>query len=161
MTQLPVLAPFGELDASEWVGEPPAETIADMRGRVIAIECFQMLCPGCVSHGLPQAKRLAHVFGDHLVVLGLHTVFEHHDAMQRVSLEAFLYEYRIDFPVAIDRPQGNSMPATMSRLGLRGTPTLLLIDKAGQLRLDGFGQLDDMALGAAVAGLIAEPAPTD
>lgn len=161
MKQLPRMGPFGELDVSEWVGEPPASTLADLRGRVIAIECFQMLCPGCVAHGLPQAQRLAKIFDDDLVVLGLHTVFEHHDAMGRVSLEAFLYEYRITFPVAIDRPQNAGLPATMSRLGLRGTPTLLLIDKDGELRLDGFGQLDDMALGAAVAGLIAEPTSSE
>ena len=45
------------------------------------MEAFQMLCPGCVSHGLPQAKRIQHTFGDAVTVLGLHCVFEHHAAM--------------------------------------------------------------------------------
>ena len=36
------------------------------------IEAFQMLCPGCVSHGLPQAQRIQHAFGDAVAVLGLH-----------------------------------------------------------------------------------------
>ncbi len=54
------------------------------------MEAFQMLCPGWVSHGLPQAKRIQQAFGDDVAVLDLHTVFEHHEAMTPVSLEAFL-----------------------------------------------------------------------
>lgn len=49
------------------------------------------------SHGLPQAERIQTTFGDDVTVMGLHTVFEHHDAMTLVSLEAFLHEYRITF----------------------------------------------------------------
>lgn len=159
MRELARLGPIGELDVSGWLGEPPAETMAGLRGRVVAIEAFQMLCPGCVSHGLPQATRLHQTFGPDLVVFGLHTVFEHHEAMGPEALRAFLYEYRIPFPVAIDRPKGQGIPATMERLELRGTPTLLLIDKAGQLRLDHFGrQLEDLRLGAAVAQLLTEQA---
>ena len=36
-----------------------------------------MLCPACVSHGLPQAARLRETFApEDLAVIGLHTVFE-------------------------------------------------------------------------------------
>jgi len=91
------------------------------------------------------------------VVLGLHTVFEHHEAMQPVSLRAYLHELRVPFPVAVDRPLGNGIPATMSRLDLRGTPTLLHVDKRGDLRADHFGAIDDLPLGAAVERLLHEP----
>lgn len=64
-----------------------------------------MLCPGCVSHGLPQAQRILSTFGDDVVVLGLHT--------------------------------------------------------AGRIRLNAFGHLDDLALGASLARLIDERPPTD
>ena len=110
-------------------------SLAELRGRVVAIEAFQMLCPGCVSHGLPQAQRIADTFGDDVTVLGLHTVFEHHDAMAPVSLEAFLHEYRIGFPVGIDaHDQPDGMPLTMASYQLRGTPSLILIDRAGRVR---------------------------
>lgn len=157
MKPLARLGPIGELDVTDWIGTPPATSLAQLQGRVVAIEAFQMLCPGCVLHSLPQANRLARVFGDDLVVLGLHTVFEHHDAMGPASLKAFLHEFRITFPVAIDRPQGVGTPATMTKLSLQGTPSLLLVDRSGELRLKAFGQLDDLALGATVAGLIHEP----
>lgn len=158
MKALPNLGPFGELDVVEWVGTPPAPTMAGLRGRVVAIEAFQMLCPGCVITGLPQMRKLAATFPtDDLVVLGLHTVFEHHEAMGPASLRAFLHEFRLTFPVGIDRPRGLGMPSTMSRLALQGTPSLLLVDKAGNLRANHFGSVDDLALGAVVTQLILEP----
>lgn len=156
MQKLPNLGPIGELDVAEWIGAPPAESLAALRGRVIAIEAFQMLCPGCVRDGIPQAIRLRQTFGEDVVVLGLHTVFEHHEAMQPVSLRAFLHEFRVPFPVAVDRPRGNGIPETMSRLDLRGTPTLLLVDKRGGLRANHFGAIDDLPLGAAVERLLHE-----
>ena len=91
-----------ELAVTRWFNTLDNPTLADLRGEVVVIETFQMLCPGCVSHGLPQAKRIQQNFGDDITLLGLHTVFEHHDAMTPVSLEAFLHEYQITFPVGVD-----------------------------------------------------------
>ncbi|MDE0802248.1 MAG: hypothetical protein OSA99_02885 [Acidimicrobiales bacterium] len=149
-----------ELAVSDWFNTPEPLTIAGLRGQVVVIEAFQMLCPGCVSHGIPQAQRVASTFGSDITMIGLHTVFEHHDAMTPVSLEAFLHEYRITFPVGVDEAAGaGGMPVTMRRYGLRGTPSLLLIDRAGQLRVNAFGQVDDLVLGARIARLIDEPVP--
>ncbi len=150
-----------ELATTEWFNTESDVTLAGLRGQVVVIEAFQMLCPGCVLHGLPQTQRIQQTFGDQVIVLGLHTVFEHHEAMTPVSLEAFLYEYRITFPVGVDahdRPGGT--PITMARYQLRGTPSLLLIDRAGRLRLNGFGQVDDLAVGAQLARLVDEPPPS-
>lgn len=155
MPRLPNFGPIGELDVSEWIGEPPAPTMAGVRGSVVAIEAFQMLCPGCVTHGLPQAARLHRAFGRDVVVLGLHTVFEHHEVMGVEALRVFLAEFRIPFPVAVDRPRGMGLPVTMERLGLEGTPTLLLVDRDGDVRFRGLGTVDDLALGVAVGTLVA------
>lgn len=143
-----------ELDVAEWIGQP--HPLADLRGRVTLIETFQMLCPGCVSHGLPQAKRVQAAFPA-VAVVGLHTVFEHHDAMTPLALRAFLSEYQITFPVAIDRHDGDSIPVTMRRYGLQGTPSTILIDRRGRVRLTAFGVVDDLQLGARLGELLAEP----
>jgi len=149
-----------ELTISRWFNTTANPTLADLAGEVVVMEAFQMLCPGCVSHGLPQAMRIQQVFGDALTVLGLHCVFEHHEAMTPVSLEAFLYEYRITFPVGVDAHDGRSrLPTTMGRYRLRGTPSLVVIDRAGRLRLNAFGQIDDLVVGATLARLIDEPRP--
>ena len=153
---MPDLAP--PILASEWLNTPEPLTLEVLRGRVVAIECFQMPCPGCVSHGLPQAGRIAQTFHPQdVAVIGLHTVFEHHAAMTPVSLRAFLHEYRIRFPVAVDMAgQNGPLPQTMETYALEGTPTLLLIDREGRLRARHFGQVSDLALGAEIMGLVQE-----
>lgn len=159
--QIDRLAP--EFDVSRWFNAPAPLTLAALRGRVVLVEAFQMLCPGCVSHGLPQVQRVRQVFArEDVAVIGLHTVFEHHAAMTPVALEAFLHEYRIGFPVGVDAPSAEGpIPRTMAAYGMRGTPTLLLIDRVGRLRQHYFGQVEDLALGAQIAMLAAEPAPTE
>ena len=148
--------PLPDWSVERWFGHAGLR-LADLRGRVVAIEAFQMLCPGCVSHGLPQAQRIRDTFAaDDVVVLGLHTVFEHHAAMQPHALEAFLHEYRIRFPVGVDRPSADGTPETMRRYGLRGTPSLLLVDRAGRLRAHHFGAVPDLRVGAEIAALVGE-----
>lgn len=153
----PPLAP--ELSVTRWFNTPAAITLASLRGRVVMLHAFQMLCPGCVSHGTPQAQRAHQLFRDtDLAVIGLHTVFEHHAAMTPVSLEAFIHEYRLTFPIGADSPGvDDPIPVTMRRYEMRGTPTCILIGRDGAIRHHGFGQEDDMAIGAIVGTLLAEP----
>lgn len=152
-----LLAP--ELQTSLWLNSPTPVTLAGLRGKVVFIEVFQMLCPGCVSHGLPQAVRVSQTFErDDVVVLGLHSVFEHHEAQgTREALSAFLHEYRISFPVGIDaQSKVGELPKTMTAYEMQGTPTMLLIDRAGHLRKQAFGQLPDLSLGAEIMALVGE-----
>lgn len=75
--------------------------------------------------------------------------------------EAFLHEYRIAFPVGVDaQDPGSDMPVTMSRYRLRGTPSLVVIDRAGRIRINEFGQPNDLLLGAALGRLLAEDPET-
>ena len=149
-----------DLIVSEWLNTPEPLSLAALRGKVVVIEAFQMLCPGCVSHGLPQAQAIRRIFPeDQVAVIGLHSVFEHHAAMTPTSLKAFLHEYRITFPVAIDAPGApGPLPRTMEALRLQGTPSLLLFDRQGSLRAHHFGQIHDLVIGAEIATLLAEPA---
>jgi len=71
-----------ELQATRWFNTTEPPTLAALRGRVVALHAFQMLCPGCVTQGTPQTQRLFDAFDPQDVsVLGLHTVFEHHEVM--------------------------------------------------------------------------------
>ena len=47
----------------------------------------------------------------------------------------------------------------MGRYQLRGTPSLVVIDRTGRIRLNAFGQIDDLTVGATLARLIDEPRP--
>ena len=146
-----------ELQTSDWLNTDDPVSLESLRGKVVLIEAFQMLCPGCVAHSLPQAMRVHRVFDrDEVAVVGLHTVFEHHGAQgSREALAAFLHEYKIAFPVGIDAPSDRGgLPKTMARYGMQGTPTLILVDKRGRLRKQKFGWEDDLVLGAEIMSLI-------
>lgn len=45
---------------------------------------------------------------------------------------------------------------TMQDYGLRGTPSVVVFDRDGRFRLNHFGQIDDLQLGAAIGQLLAE-----
>ncbi|NLA56287.1 MAG: TlpA family protein disulfide reductase [Corynebacterium humireducens] len=146
-----------EFDVTQWFNSEPL-TPEDLRGRVVLIEFFQMLCPGCVNHSLPQAKRVHRlVKGDQVVVLGIHSVFEHHAVTGPDALEVFLHEFGITFPVAVDRPDETGvLPVTMKRWQLEGTPTTMLVDRQGRVRQKWLGQIDDLVLGVWLGTLLAE-----
>lgn len=147
------LAP--ELMVSEWFNADADITLSGLRGKVVVIEAFQMLCPGCVSHGLPQAQQIHDLFPkEKVAVLGLHTVFEHHDAMTPVSLKAFIHEYGLRFPIGVDQPGSDAIPKTMEAYAMRGTPTLIIIDQLGRLRANHFGRPADMQVAYEIASLI-------
>ena len=157
-------APAPAWATREWFNASGPLQLADLRGRVVVLHAFQMLCPGCVQHGLPQAQRIRAAFApEDVTVVGLHTVFEHHEAMGPASLAAFLHEWRIRFPVGVDAPdpKGDAIPQTMRAYGMRGTPTMILIDAKGRLRRQVFGAQDDLLLGAELQALLMEATLND
>ncbi len=152
-----------ELSVAQWFNTKDAITLEGLRGRVVVLHTFQMFCPGCVAQGIPQAKEVHNLFSSKdVVVLGLHTVFEHHNVMGPDALQVFLHEYGIAYPVGVDRPSVNGpIPATMQAYGLRGTPSLVVMDRSGRMRLNHFGHIDDLQLGVLLGTLIAEPTLPD
>jgi hypothetical protein len=151
------MTPAPELDVTRWFNTPAPLTLAGLRGKVIALHAFQMLCPGCVSGGLPQAQRMARLFDPaRVAVIGLHSVFEHHAVMTPEALAVFIHEYRLTFPIAIDRPGESGIPRTMAAYAFEGTPTLVLIDREGRIRKQSLGAVDDMAIGAEIGLLLGE-----
>ncbi|MGN9812817.1 hypothetical protein ACTMSW_26130 [Micromonospora sp. BQ11] len=144
---------------SQWLNTEQPIDQSTLEGRVVVAAGFQMLCPGCVDQTIPQLKRVHAMFpADEVAVIGLHTVFEHHEAMGPPALAAFLHEYKVAFPVAVDAPSpdGGPIPSTMRRYAMQGTPTLLLIDRSWHLRRQSFGHIADLQLGAEIMALVCE-----
>ncbi|MFK8068475.1 MAG: hypothetical protein AB8D52_09525 [Gammaproteobacteria bacterium] len=46
------LAP--EIEAIEWINTSEPLALNNLRGKVVVIHAFQMLCPSCVLYGTPQ-----------------------------------------------------------------------------------------------------------
>ena len=115
-----------DLDVNEWLGGPPTN-ISNELGSPILIKVFQVNCPGCFTHGIPEVLEVREKFkGSPLLVWGLATAFEDFhlntfENLQRLmetgevvgeTLEALIasgllnnncLDYSISFPVAWDK----------------------------------------------------------
>jgi AhpC/TSA family len=147
-----------ELLVHSWFNSDRPLLLAGLRGRVVVLAAFQVLCPNSIASGIPQAQRIYETFApSDVAVIGLHATFEHHDAFSSAVLKAFVHEYRLKFPIAIDQPNPASpIPLTMERYKMRGTPSLVLIDRHGFVRKHTFGSVDDLRLGAEIGALVQE-----
>ncbi len=65
-----------ELEVYTWLNTNTPLSLEELKGNIVAIFAFQMLCPGCVENSIPQARRVHSLFTNYGVkVIGLHTVF--------------------------------------------------------------------------------------
>jgi hypothetical protein len=147
-----------ELLVQTWFNTDHPLVLSGLRGRVVVLAAFQVLCPNSIASGVPQALRIHETFAPaDVTVIGMHTTFEHHDAFSTAMLKAFIQEYRLKFPIALDQPNPASpIPLTMERYKMRGTPSLVLIDRHGMVRKHAFGAVDDLRIGAEIGALTQE-----
>ena len=145
-----------ELLVQTWFNTDRPLLLSALRGRVVVLAAFQVLCPNSIGAGIPQAQRIYETFEPKdVAVIGLHATFEHHDAFNTAVLKAFIHEYRLKFPIALDQPNPTSpIPHTMERYKMRGTPSLVLIDRHGLVRKHAFGAVDDLRIGAEIGALV-------
>ncbi len=158
MTNTTTYAP--EVLAHSWFNTDRPLLLSGLRGKVVVLAAFQVLCAPSVAGGIPQAQRIYETFApSDVTVIGLHATFEHHGAFSAAVLKAFIQEYRLKFPIAIDQPnEAGPIPHTMERYQMRGTPSLVLIDRMGFVRKHAFGAVDDLRLGAEIGALTQESA---
>jgi hypothetical protein len=149
-----------ELLVQTWFNTDRPLLLSGLRGRVVVLAAFQVLCPTSIAVGIPQALRIFETFEPKdVAVIGLHATFEHHDAFSPAVLKAFIQEYRLKFPIALDQPNPTGpIPHTMERYTMRGTPSLVLIDRHGVVRKHAFGAVDDLRIGAEIGALTQESA---
>src|SRR5277367_3610720 len=147
-----------ELLVDRWFNTDHPLSLSGLRGRVVVLAAFQVLCPDSIASGVPQARRIYETFApSDVAVIGMHTTFEHHDAINSAVLKAFIQEYRLKFPIALDQPNpAGPIPHTMERYKMRGTPSLVLIDRHGMVRKHAFGPADDLRIGAEIGALAQE-----
>ena len=94
-----------ELLVQTWFNTDKPLLLAGLQGRVVVLAAFQVLCPNSVAGGVPQAQSIFETFEPNdVAVIGLHATFEHHDAFNVAVLKAFIHEYRLKFPIALDQP---------------------------------------------------------
>lgn len=147
-----------DLIIEKWVNAPVNFELSVSSQKIKIIHVFQMLCPGCVYRGIPQTVELFNKYNsEDVVVVGMHSVFENHHAMLPEALDVFIKEWRLPFPVAIDkRIDDQWMPETMKAYHLEGTPSLIIIDHNGDIQLCSFGHVETEKLDTYITKLINE-----
>lgn len=150
------MAPEWRID--NWINSRPLK-LADLRGKVVILEFFQLWCPGSNHFSVPLMLKWEKMFRDNpdVVLLSIHSVFEGHDQQTPEELLQFMTEKKIRHPVGIDRHEpGNPIPLTMQAYDIQGTPEIIIIDKAGQIRFQKFGSFDWFAAERLIQNLARE-----
>jgi hypothetical protein len=79
--------PAPDIQVETWVQGGPVN-ISTLPGQVVLVEVFQVNCPGCFVHALPEALHLHQTYQDKgLAVIGLATAFEDFDRNNLANLE--------------------------------------------------------------------------
>src|SRR5687768_5480400 len=145
---MPTFRQAPPLHADTWLNTAEPITLESLRGRIVLLHAFQMRCPACHELATPQAQRVHEIFSrDSVAVLGLHCVFENHETQSPELLARYVREQRLTFPIAIDAgASGGGIPLSMKALNLDGTPTLVLLDRHGRIRMKRLGHVRDLEL---------------
>lgn len=90
-TMPPVIGEMApELAVSEWVQGMPT-SLAQEKDHIVLVEVFQVNCPGCFLHALPEAVNIYNRYKDEGVrVLGIATAFEDFDKNTLENLRALV-----------------------------------------------------------------------
>ena len=129
---------------SEWVNSEPI-SLAQLKGKVVVIDFFQLWCPGCNRFSIPLMLQWEKKYKNaaDVQLVGIHTVFEGHDYQTAERLRAYVKEKGIHHPVGIDAHVSDTrLPETMIRYQTKGTPEMAIVDKQGVIRFQKFGSFD-------------------
>lgn len=98
---------------------------ATLEGKPVLLVFWNTWCPVCLKE-LPRVNRLAEKFGPRgLVILAVNTAINDSEIKARVYVEKYGYK----FPIAFDHDF-----ETGQAFGLRGVPTVFLVDTQGIVR---------------------------
>lgn len=126
-TRTGVSAP--ELEISEWL-RGQATSLQKLRGKVVLLDFFQIICPGC--HRVhPHIVQMQEKYGkDGLQVIGIAVAFELQHIQKRQDIRDFVERTDFNYPVGIDK----YFTKTFRAYKAHGTPYAAIIDQDGNLK---------------------------
>lgn len=133
-------APTWEVDS--WINLPEGKTtvdIADYKGKVVYLYCFQSWCPGCHSRGFPTLQTLTKRYqGDDAVVfVAVQTVFEGFSSNTPERAKECAEKFSLTIPVGHSGTKGE-YSKLMRAYRTGGTPWTIIIDREGIVRYNDF-----------------------
>ena len=148
--------PFPVLDVEHYLGEP-LPSADSLKGKVVVAFFWAHWCPDC-KRQLPILEQLHETYGDRgLAILGPTQLYGYtargQDATPEQELEYLRGAYQERFPI----PSWMSVPVSQQNFldfGVSTTPTLVVIDREGIVRLYNPGDLPYDELSAQVERLL-------
>jgi len=126
-TTLVIGQPAPEWQVRDWT-DGKARTLADFRGKVVLLDFWGIWCHPCIS-SMPSLERLKQTYEPRGVVfLLIHTPDEEIDTIHR-----FLDLKKLRLISARDQGRAVDDAETAKRYGVKGYPTLVMIDRQGNL----------------------------
>ena len=134
VADLPDLGPAPELSNTVWLNAPAPLRLADLRGKVVAVEMWTFGCINC-QHVIPSLKEWHSKYkAQGLVIIGNHfPEFSYEKDLE--NLKEAIARYDIQYAIAQDN-EGATWRAYKNHYW----PTLYLIDKQGHLRYIHIGE---------------------
>lgn len=127
-------------EVTQWYQLPAGKKsldIADFKGRVVYLFCFQAWCPGCHSHGLPTLKKVMQHFKNDpdVAFVAVQTTFEGFSSNGFKQAKEVAKNYKLDIPVGQSGSRGN-YSKLMRNYNTGGTPWTIIIDRDGVVRFN-------------------------
>jgi len=153
--------PAPAIAAEKWLNSEPL-SMGDLKGKVVIIDFWAPWCPPCRKVIPTLAKDFNELKDKGLVVIGFTKLYgSYRDDMQnkgkveaeeeRALIRGFVERNALKYPIAIaDKGE------VFEKYGVSGIPTMVFIDKAGNVYDIKVGSGDEAAITARIRQLLAE-----
>jgi thiol-disulfide isomerase/thioredoxin len=121
--------------AATWINSDPLDW-QRLRGKVVLLEFWGTWCAPC-RRDIPALRRLYELYQP----AGLEIVAVHTSTDKPEDVRKFAGDFRMPYPIALDKPQEGAGGATAAAFGVQGYPTAFLVDHTGKVHAVERGRL--------------------